>query len=342
MNPEKINWGVLGAGRIARTKWLPGILKSEHATIRALASSHAGEMGRQVQESFRIEKLYGTYEELLADGSIQAVYIALPNHLHYEWCMRAAEHGKHVLCEKPLTLTSHQSEELFAAFNARSLQLVEAFMYRFDPRIQRVKGLLDEGVIGSLRRVKSSFTFFLTDPKNIRLKKESGGGALFDIGSYTINACRYFMGEEPVAVRAELRSRQGGEVEDEAEFVLYFSNDRLGVMDISFNTPWQEMVMIEGEKGRIEVPGPYTVRGIQPSIVTIRQDFERNEPRFTTESLGTYDDYTLETETFSRSLLGLPNDLPRIIPSGDATANLRVIEAIRESSATGRKVAVNH
>jgi D-xylose 1-dehydrogenase (NADP+, D-xylono-1,5-lactone-forming) len=340
MSQARIQWGVLGAAQIARNRWMPAAMKCEHATVAAIASSHLEQTSRQLLERFGALRLYGNYQELLADPHLQAVYIPLPNHLHYEWCLRAAEHGKHVLCEKPLTLESRQGAELFEAFAARSLLLVEAIMYRFDPRIQKVKALLHDGVIGPVRRVKASFTFNLTDRNNIRLRKESGGGALFDIGSYTINVCRYLFASEPSAVHAELRSRQHGEVEDEGEATLFFPEDRLGIIDFSFNTPWHESVVIEGDQGRIEVPAPFTARGIQPSILIVRQDFGRNEPRFTTETLGSHDFYALETESFSRKLLGLDDEVQTIVPPFDSVRNLRVVEAIRRSAISESRTAV--
>ncbi len=340
MGQDRIQWGGLGAARHALGRWLPASLKCEHATVAALGSAHLGQHEARLRQRFAVQRLYGTYEAVLADPLIQAVYVPLPNHLHYEWCLRAAEHGKHVLCEKPLTLEPRQSAELFEAFASRSLLLVEAFMYRFDPRLRKVKGLLDSGAIGAVRRVKASFTFVLTDTRNIRLRKESGGGSLFDIGSYTINICRYLLGSEPSAVRAELRSRQHAGVEDEGEATLSFPGDRLGIVDFSFNTPWHESVVVEGEQGRIEVPGPFVVRGIQPSIVSVRQDTTCNEPRFITETFVTSDCYALETEAFSRKLLGLDDEIDEVIPRGDAVRNLKVIEAIRRSADSAASVAV--
>src|SRR5665648_84974 len=202
MVERKLRWGIMSTANIGRVAVIPAILSSKNGEVVAVASRDA-QKAAEFATSLGISKSYGSYEALLDDETIEAVYIPLPNSLHYEWIIRAAKAGKHILCEKPLALNAAQYLEISAAVKEYNVLLLEAFMYRFHPRTEKMVELVQvAGALGSLRMIQSSFTFKLTLLDNIRLRADLGGGALMDVGCFCVNISRTLAGEEPVAVQA--------------------------------------------------------------------------------------------------------------------------------------------
>src|SRR6476646_8314987 len=191
--PDKVRWGVLSTSNFAQRLTIPAMQKSEWCEIRAIASRNQRN-AEEVARKLGIPKAYGSYEELLSDPEIEAIYNPLPNHLHVPWSIKAAEAGKHVLCEKPIALDAKEAEQLVAARNRTGKLITEAFMVRSHPQWLRARELVRQGKIGELRAVQGLFTYFLTDPENVRNKADIGGGGLYDIGCYPIVTSRFLFG----------------------------------------------------------------------------------------------------------------------------------------------------
>jgi predicted dehydrogenase len=201
MAKTELTWGVISTSNIGRAAVNPAIQASSNGELLAVASRNE-ETAREFATKAGLPDYYGSYEALLDDERIDAVYIPLPNSLHREWTVKAAEKGKHILCEKPLALNAAQCDEMQRAAEANGVRLMEAFMYRFHPQTEKVVEMVRKGVVGDLRFIRSAFTFRLTNPDNIRLNPELGGGALMDVGCYCVNVSRTVAGQEPMEVQA--------------------------------------------------------------------------------------------------------------------------------------------
>ncbi len=323
---KKVRWGVLGTANIATEKVLPAMQQGAHCDIAAIASRSL-EKARASATRLGIPKAYGSYEELLADPEIDAIYNPLPNHLHVPWSIKALEAGKHVLCEKPIALTAAEAEVL--AETARQyphLKVMEAFMYRFHPQWQRARMLVREEKIGTLRTIQSFFSYYLDDPHNVRNRADSGGGGMLDIGCYTISLARFIFGDEP--------KRVFGIVEYDPQFMV----DRLasGVMDFELGTATftcgtqlssYQRVNIFGTEGRIEIEIPFNAPPDRPCKMWHQHGDEVEEIR-----LDTCNQYTIQGDLFSEAVLN-DSDVPT--PIEDAVANMKVIEAVFRSAKSG-------
>ncbi len=323
---RKIRWGVLGAAKIATNKVIPAMQRGEYSEITAIASRDLAK-ARAAATQLSIPKVFGSYEELLADQEVEAIYIPLPNHLHVPWSLKALKAGKHVLCEKPIALTSAEAQTLVdAAKRYPRRQVMEAFMYRFHPQWQRAKKLVSDGAIGELRTIHSVFSYYNLDPHNIRNIADVGGGGLMDIGCYNISTSRFVFGKEP--------QRVFGIVDYDPKF----KTDRLvsGILDFGSGTatftcstqlsPYQR-VNIFGTKGRIEIEIPFNPSSDMPTKM-----WHQNGNRVEEIVFDPCDQYTLQGDAFSLAIL---NDTPVPTPLQDAAANMKVIEAIVESGKKG-------
>jgi predicted dehydrogenase len=246
---KQVNWGVLGLAKIARLRVIPAIQRSRNGRMVALASRSA-EGARETARALRVPRSYGGYETLLRDPGVTAVYLPLPNALHREWTIRAAEAGKHVLCEKPLAVTAKEGVEMAAACRRNGVRLMEAYMYRFHPHVREGLRLLQAGVVGRIRLVKAAFSFVAPFPEDIRWRRELGGGALLDSGCYGVDVCRAILGE-PVGVAARAIYR-GGVVETVVG-TLHYGDDALGVVDASIAMAPQRSIEVVGTEGRLAV-----------------------------------------------------------------------------------------
>jgi D-xylose 1-dehydrogenase (NADP+, D-xylono-1,5-lactone-forming) len=248
---KKVRWGILGVALINR-RLVPAFRKAANAELLGIAS-RSKEKAQAAAQADQIPKAYGSYEELLADPQIDAVYNPLPNTLHDEWTRKAADHGKHILCEKPLTPTAAEAEKLVEYCRSKQVKLMDGFMWPHHPRTARIRQLIDDGTIGEVRHVKGAFTFSLPmEPGNIRLKADLAGGSLLDVGCYPVYGIRWAMGAEPVQVFARARDQFGVDVEMNG--ILTFADGRLASFDCGFTLPLRTWLEIVGTKGVIQVP----------------------------------------------------------------------------------------
>jgi predicted dehydrogenase len=331
MAERKLRWGVISTANIGRIAVNPAIQASGNSELVAVASRDP-ERARDFAERSGIPRYHGSYQALLEDDAVDAVYNPLPNSLHREWTIRAAEHGKHILCEKPLALSTAECEEMEAAATANGVQLMEAFMYRFHPRVQRVLDLVREGLVGDLRLIRSAFTFRLTRPDNIRLRPELGGGALMDVGCYCVNVSRTVAGAEPVEVQAFARWTASG-VDQQLAGTLRFENGLVAQFDCALDTERREMYEIVGTLGHLDVPAAFLPGTGQAEIHEVHG---REAPVL--HAVPGADQYRLMVEHFADCAL---SGGALRYPAGEAAANMRVIEALyRSARLDGRPVAV--
>jgi predicted dehydrogenase len=327
----KVRWGVLSTARIGTDQVIPAMQAGQYCEVVAI-SSRSLDRAEAAAEELNIPKAYGSYEELLADPRIDAIYNPLPNHLHVPWSIKALEADKHVLCEKPIALTSAEAQELLDAAHRRPhLKVMEAFMYRHHPQWRRARQLVIQGGVGELRTIQSFFSYRNVDPANIRNMADIGGGGLMDIGCYCISQSRFIFGAEPL--------RAFGVVEYDPQF----GTDRLasGVLDFGRGTatftcstqltPYQR-VSIFGTQGRVEIEIPFNAPTDRPARMWHQHGDEVDEIAFEV-----CNQYTIQGDLFSQAVL---NDADVPTPLEDAVANMRVIEAVVQSGQRGAWVDV--
>ncbi len=323
---KKIRWGVLSTAAIGMKKVIPAMQKCEWAEVTAIASrtlASAEEAARQLN----IPKAYGSYEELLADPQIDAIYNPLPNQLHVPWTIKAAEAGKHVLCEKPLSMTVAEAKTLVAVQARTGVKIGEAFMVRTHPQWVRARELVRSGRIGDLRSIVGSFSYFNNDPKNIRNIAEYGGGALMDIGCYPINTARFLFGEEPLRVSALLQNDPEFQTDRLTSAMLEFPSGHAIFTCSTQMVPYQRMQVL-GTKGRIEIEIPFNAPNDRPCRIFLDDGRDVFGGGVTTETFPICDQYTVQGDAFSQALLG-QTEVP--VPLTDAVKNMAVIDAIFRS-----------
>lgn len=330
----KLRWGVLSTARIGLRALVPAIQRSRNGMVAAIASRDL-DRAQQAAQAHEIPRAFGSYEELLQSPDIDAVYISLPNSLHKEWAVRAAEHGKHILCEKPLTLTASEAQEMIGAARRNHVLLAEAFMYRFHPQFAKLQALIAEGAIGRVQIIRSAFGFLLEDMNNIRMHPELGGGALMDVGCYCVNMSRLVAGIEPVEVRADMVVGDKSGVDETLTGILRFPNETIAHFDCSFRTDYREWLEVQGTTHRLHLPRP-----IKPGTRTGEIYFSYDETSETNPTsiiipAPAANHYRLMVEDFAEAAL-LGKRLR--FPGEDALANMRVIDALYESARTGRRV----
>lgn len=328
---QKIRWGVLSTAHIGRTQVIPAIVRADNAEIVAIAS-RTSKVHAAAQE-LNIPKAYESYEELLDDPDIDAVYIPLPNHLHKEWVIRSAQKGKHVLCEKPFALNEAETEEMIAACLEHGVKFMEAFMYQLHPQHARVKEIVASGEIGDIKLVKSSHSFYLQNRStDIRMDAAMGGGSIYDVGCYSIQAIRYLTDAEPVEVIAQGEIDPVQEIDLTGIVHMKMSNGVQALFDCSFNMVSRNEYELIGTEGTIKVPFAFRpdING-NAGIILVQKDGTVREERVQG------DIYRLEIENFSNAIL---NNSAPAITSDSTIKNMRVIDACYESLRTGQKVSV--
>ena len=328
MSQRVVRWGVISTANIGRVAVIPAIKASRNGEVIAVASRDP-EKGRAFAAALGIPRVYGSYEALLDSREVDAVYVPLPNSMHCEWTSRAAERGKHVLCEKPLGLNSAQCLQMGEAAARGGVKLMEAFMYRFHPRTERVLEMVRGGVLGDLRIIHSSFTFRLTRPDNIRLKPELGGGALMDVGCYCVNISRTAAGSEPLEVQCVARWGRSG-VDDQLAGTMIFPNGCIAQFDCSLSMERRETYTLAGTDAYITVPQAFLPGESDAMILEQRGRSECREHR-----IPGVDEYRLMVEHFADCVL--EDRAPRY-GADEAAANLRVIEALYKSARSGGQV----
>lgn len=318
-----IRWGILSTARIATTKMIPALQRSRFGQVVAIASRDAAQAADAARR-LGIERSHGSYEALLADPGIDAVYIPLPNPLHVPWTRRVIAAGKHVLCEKPIAMSSAEAEELrtFAAGHPE-IRVMEAFMYRFHPQWQQARRWIEDGEIGPLRSIQSCFTYYNTDPANIRNRPGTGGGGLMDIGCYCVSLARWLFDEEPTRVLAQVETDPDFGVDQLANGILEFSGGSSTFTCATQLAPSQR-VLILGTTGRIEIEIPFNPPPDGTCRAWLTTDRGTREERY--EST---DHYTLQGDAFAAAIL---DNTPVPVPLDDAVANMRVLERLFASA----------
>lgn len=322
MNMRKVRWGVLSTADIAQTQGIPSILRSGNAEIVGIASR--SDKARAVATKFSIPNYYNSYEELLRDDKVEAVYIPLPNHLHKHWVKEAAKYGKHVLVEKPAALTADETQELIKFSKEKNVKLMEAFMYQFHPQHERVREMIASNEIGEIKFMRASFSFYLEDREtNIRMKKNMGGGSIYDIGCYCIHSIRNILQSEPVEVKATAEIDQQSGIDLSSVVHMKLQNGIHCVFDSSFDMAFRQEYEIVGTKGRMIVP-----RAFRPDVLgdegVIHIESEKGNRSETIDG----DPYKYQIEHFSQSIL---EDFQPSYSVENTLRNMQVIDACYQS-----------
>jgi xylose dehydrogenase (NAD/NADP) len=330
---QKIRWGILGCANIAIKAVIPAIQKSKSGESVAIASRDI-KKAQEVANELGIEQAYGSYEALLDDETIDAIYIPLPNHLHKEWTMKAAEAGKHVLCEKPLALNQLEAQEMVEKCLQAGVRLGEAFMYRHHPRYERIKEIIQSGEIGTVRSLHGAFTFNnAADKGNIRYKADMGGGSIYDVGCYPINAARYLLGKEPVAATVQaFFSPEHDQVDMMASGLLEFPESVGVTFTCGMWADFQNTLQILGTDGKIELPSAFLYSSAENANFTVTV---KGETRV--ENVPDVNQYTLQIDEFGESIL---TDTPLRFQPEDAVANMKVIDACLTSAREKERITL--
>ncbi len=328
---KKISWGVLGTAKIGVEKVIPAMQKGKYSQISAVSSRNI-EKAENVARRLRIPRAYGSYEKLLEDPEIEAVYIPLPNHLHAKWTLKSLEMGKHVLCEKPISMNFKQAEGLKQkAEKFSDLKVMEACMYRFHPQWQTAKKLLDEGKIGELKNIHSIFSYYNDNPKDIRNQLETGGGGLLDIGCYCISSSRFLFGSEPVRVCAAIKYDPKMKIDRLVSAVLEFEGGT-STFTCSTQMTAHSRVDILGADVKIEMPMPFVPLPDNKSKIMHQVGTKTKEIIFEA-----CNQYTIQGDSFSKAILD-ESKVPT--PIEDAVANMKVIDKIIESHKKGTWIKI--
>ena len=315
---KKIRWGILGVANIATKKVIPAMLHATRAEVSAIASRDQ----RKAEAAARdlgIPQAYGTYEDLLADPDIDAIYNPLPNHLHVPWSIRAAEAGKHVLCEKPISLNTAECRDLIAARDRTGVKIGEAFMVRTHPQWLRARDIVRSGRIGPLRSILGFFSYNNTDPHNIRNIAAYGGGGVMDIGCYPITISRWMFDEEPINVMAAVDYDPVMKTDRLASAILEFPSGQSIFTCSTQLAPYQRMHFF-GTRGKLEVEIPFNAPPDRPCRIFVDGE---------TEEFPVCDQYTIQCDAFSQAI---QENLEVPVPLEDALKNMAVIEKILSRS----------
>jgi len=317
---KKYRWGILSTANIGRRAMIPALKESKMAKVIAVASRES-EKAHRFSEELGIPVAYGDYQALLDDPSIDAVYNPLPNHLHKPWSIRAAEAGKHILCEKPLALNTGECREMIAAAKANNVLLMESFMYRHHPRIQAARQQIQSGAVGKLHIIESAFTFRLDNKADIRYQPEMGGGAAMDVGCYCINISRFLAGREPEVVLARAVWASSG-VDDQLTAILDFGGGLIAHFDCGFNQRSRQCCIASGTEGFMVIRNTF-LPGIGRTILNRVKEHQDHKTTFKGVN-----EYRLIAEDFMQSI----QNKTLAFPPEDAVSNMRVIQALLKSA----------
>lgn len=329
--PSKLRWGVLSTANIGLAKVIPAMQRGQYTSVVAIASRDLAK-AREAAAALGIPKAYGSYEELLADANIDAIYNPLPNQLHVPWTIHAAEAGKHVLCEKPLSLSAAEARTLLAVRDRTGVKIGEAFMVNCHPQWLRLRELLDQRRIGELRSIAGVFSYFNIDPSNIRNKVECGGGALMDIGCYLIHASRYAFAQEPTRVVASVDRDPELRTDRLTSAILDFPSGQAIFTCGTQLVPYQRIHFL-GTCGRIEIEIPFNAPPDRPTRLFVDDSGDLFGGGISTETFPVCDQYTLQGDAFSKAVLE-GAEVP--VSVEDAIKNMAVIEAIFNSAHSGQ------
>ena len=325
---NKLRWGLLSTARINQAL-LPPLRASARNELTAVASRDL-ERAQAYAKERDIPRVFGSYEAMLADPDVDVIYNPLPNSLHMEWTIKAAQAGKHVLCEKPLALTVEEVDAIAAAAQQAGVVVMEAFMYRHHPQTLKVKELVDGGAIGKLQLVRGSFTFDISDENDVRLNSALGGGSIWDIGCYPISYARLIAGAEPVEVFGWQKTGAGSGVDESFFGQLHFSNDVYAQFDCGFRTPQRTHLELVGDKGSITIKVPFTPKLNEEIIMT-------NGDEKTVITTPGEDLYLGEVENMADAILH--GHAPRM-SLADSRSNVAAIQALLRSAQEGKPITM--
>lgn len=328
----KIRWGVLGASKIAIEKVIPAMANHQQFEVQALASRSL-EKAKAAADQLGIPRYFGSYEELIQDPEIDAIYIPLPNDLHVEYTLKCIEAGKHVLCEKPLALKSEEVNQLIAARDKHQVKVGEAFMVKSHPQWQKARELISQGVLGKVSLVHGFFSYHNTKPENIRNQPEHGGGAIWDIGCYPVFTSRYVLDEEPLRVMASIEYDQEFGTDKMANVILEFPSAR-AVFSVSTQLVPHQKIQFFGDRKQMEIKIPFNAPPDRACEIQIHQGDLFNE-KSEMLSIEICNQYTLQAEAFSKAILE-NTEVP--VSLENARANGKILEAIFLSAKENRWV----
>ncbi|WP_161974938.1 Gfo/Idh/MocA family protein [Bacillus timonensis] len=314
MENGRVKWGIIGTAWIAKERLIPAINAAENSELLAIAS-RSEEKAKDFAKTYSIPRTYTSYEGLLQDPNVDAVYIPLPNHLHKEWTIRAAEAGKHILCEKPAALSVKEIEEMVFSCCQNKVVFMEAFAFRFHPEWRRLRQIVDSGQIGDLRTVQIRFSISVENSDDIRLNPSLGGGVLYDIGSYCINGIRYIMGNEPLEVQA-FADFDDNNVDVSVVSSMRFPGGRLAQFACTFQSDYNQSLEISGTEGIIRVNFPFR----HPQIMI--QKNGKEEKKVFQDPVNAY---VSQVEHISNCIL--MGKSPSYSPE-ESIANLKVIQSV--------------
>ena len=331
----KLRWGILGCAGIAIRACIPGIQNSETGVVATIASRDL-QKSQETAAKLNIPTAYGSYEELIADPNIDAIYIPFPNHLHKEWTIRAAQAGKHVLCEKPAALNTAEVEEMVAACEAAGVQFAEAFMYRHHPRYERIKEIMASGEIGDIRGIHGTFTFNNPgDSKNVRFVKAWGGGSLYDVGCYPLSAARLLLGREPEAVTTHaFFSPEHDNVDMMMSGLVEFSGSVSLTFDCGMWADFRNTIEVLGTLGRIEVPSAFITPTEESGHFIVSTSAGRRE-----EKVPYLNQYSLQADDMAYAAWG---EKPLRFAPSDAVNNMKVIDACLQSAREHARIVIKY
>ncbi|WP_106765946.1 Gfo/Idh/MocA family protein [Paenibacillus faecalis] len=331
---KKLRFGIMSTARIARNSMIPGILKSERCEVAAIASRDQ-KKAEDVAKRFDIPVYYGSYEQLLDDPDVDAVYIPLPNHLHKPWSIKAMKAGKHVLCEKPAALNEIEVRQMVDAAREHKVVFAEAFMYRYHPKHARVRELIERGEIGEIRSIHGSFTFNnAADKENVRYSREMGGGSIYDVGCYPISAARMIYQMEPRAVTAHaFYSEEHDGVDMMTHGLLEFDHGLALTFECGMWAYSRCCLEISGTEGRIELPSAFGWERMEDQA----QIWIHTPKGTREEKLGAHNHFALQADALAAAIL---DGTPLPFDPEDSIYNMRVIDACRESARTSARVVI--
>jgi len=338
-----ISWGILSTARIGLTAVAPAILAVPEARLAGVASrtpekanEFLADLGRDTGRRLEDVKVYDSYDALLDDPDIDAVYIPLPNSMHSEWTIKAAKAKKHILCEKPMAVDAQQARYTIDFCKNEGVLFMEAFMYQFHPQYQRIREILAAGRIGEMRLVRSAFTFPLLNRQDIRYSKALAGGSLMDVGCYCIHSARLLFGEEPISVAASAVMENG--VDTTLTGILNFSRGRMAIFDVSFTMPRRQLLEIVGTEGVILVERPWKAEGLETRLLVGSGLGDGDCSGFEAIAVPAASAYQLEVEAFCQAIEG-----KRPLPVDPETSyrNMLVIDAVRKAAESGKTVCLS-
>ena len=325
---DKIRWGIVGCSRVFRRRWEPALQNLKGADIVAIASRSL-EKSQSWASEFQIPKAYGSYDELLNDKEIDAVFIGLPNSLHCEWVCKALDAKKNVLCDKPLGISADQARLMADAAELNQRLLMEGFMYRYHRQYDLIRQWLNEGRIGTIKMIRIGFSFVYDDPGNFRYDPVLGGGALFDLGCYCVHIARLITNSEPRSVSALAVKNETG-VDWTTSAILQFDQDVMAILDCSFDYQGDRFLHVAGDNGIIISDGPV----VSVPEVTLKL---KTHDQTITETIPPQDLYVKLIEDFQQRLV-LKKFLPT--PARDAVANMKTLDAIRQAAESERQIEI--